>query len=197
MSVLDPACGSGSFLIESFRLLDEYWAAEQPGSTQDQVRERRSRILRENIFGIDLDPQAVEIAQLNLMLIAVDGRDLLPDLTRNIVVGNSLIERESAAKWFDGAHESAVAWDHISPQADGKFDVVVGNPPYIRAEGMDRAERDYFMGGAGFHPVGRFDIYSLFMGWDFSACAKAGASATSFRPHSGPKTTANGFGDNC
>jgi len=197
VSVLDPACGSGSFLIESFRLLDEYWAALQPGSTQDQVRDRRSRILRENIFGIDLDPQAVEIAQLNLMLIAVDGRDLLPDLTRNIVVGNSLIERESAAKWFDGAHESAVAWDHISPQADGKFDVVVGNPPYIRAEGMDRAERDYFMGGAGFHPVGRFDIYSLFMGWDFSACAKAGASATSFRPHSGPKTTANGFGDNC
>jgi type I restriction-modification system DNA methylase subunit len=161
--VLDPACGSGSFLIEAFRVLDEYWAALEPGNTTAQVRERRTRILKENIFGIDLDPQAVEIAQLNLMLIAVDSRDLLPDLTKNIVVGNSLIEREPAAKWFGAAPENAVEWKRISPEADGKFDVVIGNPPYIRAEGMDRAERDYFMGGGGFHPVGRFDIYALFM----------------------------------
>lgn len=161
--VLDPACGSGSFLIEAFRVLDDYWRAREPGSTREEIRERRTRILKENIFGIDLDPQAVEIAQLNLLLIAVDGRELLPDLTKNIVAGNSLIERTSADRWFGTAPDLAMEWDRITPESAGTFDVIVGNPPYIRAEGMDRAERDYYMSGAGFHPVGRFDIYTLFM----------------------------------
>ncbi len=161
LRVLDPACGSGSFLIEAFRVLDAYWARQDPDDSDEGIRQRRTRILRENLFGVDLDPRAVEIAQLNLLLVAVDRRDLLPDLSKNIVVGNSLLARDAATKHASAGPDVSVDWAAFG--SDGMFDAVIGNPPYIRAEAMDRAERDYFMRGAGFHPVGRFDIYALFM----------------------------------
>jgi type I restriction-modification system DNA methylase subunit len=160
LRVLDPACGSGSFLIEAFRVLDAYWAKQEPTTDEDEIRARRTRILRENLFGIDLDPQAVEIAQLNLLLVATDRRERLPDLTKNIVVANALFEDGRVPSAIAG-NAPAVRWTNLGHA--GKFDAIIGNPPYIRAEAMDRAERDYFMTGAGFHPVGRFDIYVLFL----------------------------------
>jgi hypothetical protein len=161
LRVLDPACGSGSFLVEAFGLLDTYWAGQEPPRTPADVRDRRVRILRENIFGVDLDPQAVEIAQLNLLLVALDQRELLPDLARNIVVANSLLEKGPSEQWFGEPPATAVDWRRLDPDGEGLFDVVIANPPYIRAEAMDRQQRNYFMQGGAFHPVGRFVRISL------------------------------------
>ncbi len=133
LRVLDLACGSGSFLIAAFDELDK-WFAQHDESLRDTAK-RRQHILRQNLFGVDLDPQAVEVTRLNLWLRAVDARERLPDIP-NIREGNSLIDES-----FD--------WKREFPQVfegDG-FDVVVGNPPYVRQEKIvdfkDYAETNY------------------------------------------------------
>jgi type I restriction-modification system DNA methylase subunit/REP element-mobilizing transposase RayT len=100
--VLDPACGSGSFLIEAFDTLDRWLAQREPDVPP---RERRRRILDENLYGVDLDEQAVEVARLNLLLRAADARERLPMLT-HIRRGNSLIDDpavvgDAAFRWED------------------------------------------------------------------------------------------------
>ena len=105
LRILDPACGSGSFLIEAFDVLDRWLA--QNGTEEDKhfPRRRRMRILQENLYGVDLDDQAVEVTRLNLMLRAASERGKLPLLT-HIQHGNSLIDDpvvagETAFKWTE------------------------------------------------------------------------------------------------
>jgi len=90
LKVLDPACGSGSFLIEAFDVLDRYHRRVRGDYTEFDFF-RRAEILTGNIYGVDLDAQAVEIARLNLLLKALNQRGQLPDLANNIRQGNSLI----------------------------------------------------------------------------------------------------------
>lgn len=105
IKVIDPACGSGSFLI---RVFDEFLKAyrrilkvPEGQTTLDEFSYRR-KILQNNIFGVDLDERAVEITKLNLMIKAIDkvkprdmeGAHLLPNLSLNIRCGNSLIGGE-------------------------------------------------------------------------------------------------------
>jgi hypothetical protein len=121
--ILDPACGSGSFLIGAFQFLIDYhtqWYLEHPEQevrhahpSLDFMREvrtdpdgskrlsvyRKAKILRNNLFGVDIDPQAVEITMMSLYLKALEGEQsqlppkqhLLPELKYNIMCGNSLI----------------------------------------------------------------------------------------------------------
>jgi len=121
--ILDPACGSGSFLIGAFQYLIDYhtqWYLEHPEQevrhahpSLDFMREvrtdpngsrrlsvyRKAKILRNNLFGVDIDPQAVEITMMSLYLKALEGEQsqlppkqhLLPELKYNIMCGNSLI----------------------------------------------------------------------------------------------------------
>ncbi len=125
LRILDPACGSGSFLIEAFDVLDS-WLAEH-GDERDKKfpQQRKMRILQENIYGVDLDPQAVEVARLNLLLRAARERKLLPMLD-NIKHGNSLIDDPAVAG------EAAFDWGEQfrAVMLAGGFDVVIGNPPY-------------------------------------------------------------------
>lgn len=153
--VLDPACGSGSFLIEAFRLLAAYWEDREPPADEMARQEQRVRILRDNIFGTDLDSQAVEIAQLNLLLVALSQRALLPDLRQNIVVGNSLVSvgREDA---FDFAAVFPF------PDAPGRFDIVIGNPPYIRSQLLGHTDREFYKSHYK-TAAGSFDTYQLFL----------------------------------
>jgi type I restriction-modification system DNA methylase subunit len=121
--ILDPACGSGSFLIGAFQYLIDYhvqWYLAHPEQevrhahpSLDFMREvhtnpdgakrlsvyRKAKILRHNLFGVDIDPQAVEITMMSLYLKALEGersqlpakQHLLPELKYNIMCGNSLI----------------------------------------------------------------------------------------------------------
>jgi type I restriction-modification system DNA methylase subunit len=154
VKVLDMACGSGSFLIEAFDVLDRYLAgvrgqnaASAAGDAHDHAR--RMEILTNNLYGVDLDAQAVEIAQLNLLLKAVNNRGRLPTLD-NIRQGNSLVsgtpaELEAAfgPNWRD---KQPFNWEDEFPQAmeHGGFDAVIGNPPYVSfgLRGLERAEKD-------------------------------------------------------
>ncbi|MCU0480730.1 MAG: N-6 DNA methylase, partial [Anaerolineae bacterium] len=115
--VLDPACGSGSFLIEAFDFLDRALETHLPNAS-----ERREHILKHNLYGVDLDEQAVEVTKLNLLLRAAYQRRLLPPLT-HIKHGDSL--DSSKFDWH-------AVFDDVF--ADGGFDVIIGNPPYVRQE---------------------------------------------------------------
>lgn len=159
--ILDPACGSGSFLTKAQDVLKRYYE-----STMEQLKKKEGEkidlyiskdyaslskdILTENIYGVDLDSQAAEIASVNLSLkILADMKEemKLPEVMgENIKVGNSLISnhRQDLEKYFKHPTEKKpFNWDeefsHVFEQ--GGFDVVIGNPPY-GAE-LDSEDRDY------------------------------------------------------
>lgn len=137
LTVLDPACGSGSFLIAAYdRLLRHYAEVRQLEGPEQLEQDERVAILTRHIYGVDLDPQAVEIARLNLVLRALKTRQLLPELDKNIVRGNSLIsgDAETLEGYFgkDWRQKHPLNWAERFPEimARGGFDVVIGNPPY-------------------------------------------------------------------
>jgi adenine-specific DNA-methyltransferase len=152
VKVLDMACGSGSFLIEAFDVLDRYLAGvrgQDAASAAGDVHDfaRRMEILTGNLYGVDLDAQAVEIARLNLLLKAVNQRGEMPELT-NIRQGNSLIsgkpEELEAAFGPDWRDKQPFDWEEQFPDImeRGGFDVIVMNPPYYLLQGRDQLQ-DY------------------------------------------------------
>ncbi len=152
--VVDPACGSGSFLIEAFDVLDRAWKTVEPDMP---AAERRRRILMENLYGVDLDPQAVEVTRLNLVLRASLERGRLPLLT-HIQRGNSLIDDPAVAG------DAAFDWRERFPQVfeQGGFDVVIGNPPYVRQESLGEAFKAYAASRYQTH-TGAADLYVYFI----------------------------------
>jgi len=130
ITVLDPACGSGSFLIKALELI--YKKYEEFGRKGQFVK---LQILSENIYGVDLDEQAVEIAQLNLLIAALETRMKMPNLD-NIRNGNSLISGsdEGLRKYFgkDWRDKKPFNWaeEFTDVFKQGGFDVVIGNPPW-------------------------------------------------------------------
>lgn len=150
IKVLDPACGSGSFLNAAYdKILDIL--TKQNAQTSLFAK---FDILKENIFGVDLDAQAVEIAQLNLLLKVLSQKTKLPTLQHNLRVGNSLVEKgDENLKPFVFSSEFNEVIEH------GGFDVIVGNPPYIK-EDTNRLAFD------GLHDSpyyqGKMDIWTLF-----------------------------------
>ena len=145
LKVLDPACGSGSFLIKAFDVLEDYYekhpieAQKRLDSTGDFYT-TKEQVLVNNIHGVDLDRKAVEIAQLNLLLKVAEKGHRLPLLQKNIQNGNSLIDDESVA----GAQ--AFKWEDkfADIMKDGGFDVIVGNPPYVNIFNIHEPDRSYF-----------------------------------------------------
>ena len=138
--VLDPACGSGAFLIEAFEQL--YQAYQQSNDRLTELRGYRPfldldrRILQNNLYGVDLNGEAVQVARLGLWIKTAQRGKALTGLDHTLRVGNSLIaDPQVDPRAFD--------WPAAFPEVferDGKvveragFDVVVGNPPYIRQE---------------------------------------------------------------
>ena len=176
LRILDPACGSGSFLIGAYQFLldwhrDQYvndgtekWAkGKTPRLYQSHKGEwrlttdERKRILLNNIYGVDIDHQAVEVTKLSLLLKVLEGEDeqsigrqmtlfqerVLPDLSNNIKCGNSLIgpdfyENRQMSLLDDEEmyRVNAFNWNAEFPEIikNGGFDAVIGNPPYVRQE---------------------------------------------------------------
>mgnify|MGYP001626196556 CR=1 FL=1 len=129
--ILDPACGSGSFLIRAYKELENYWKQNsdfaQLTLDSEEFYSKKVEILKNNIFGVDLDPKAVEIAQLNLLLQISERKHRLPLLQNNIKVGNSLIDDPSVS-------DRAFKWEEQFPEImkEEGFDIVIGNPPYFK-----------------------------------------------------------------
>ncbi|MBI2864415.1 MAG: N-6 DNA methylase [Chloroflexi bacterium] len=196
LAVLDPACGSGSFLIYAYQVLAEFYRRLNDDIAQEQARLVRKAtqlslmehleeirhlpapvadypdvILREHLFGVDLDPEAAEIAAVNLTMQAfADSRNkkLPVILNENIKVGNSLIsggEAELSPYFGDRWREKRPfnwAGEFPAVMACGGFDVVLGNPPYVRIQSLQEQERDYFRDHFE-TSFGSFDLYILFI----------------------------------
>ena len=158
LRVLDPACGSGSFLLGAYQyLLDYYrnWYAEHPlkGGRKEAYQgrgdqwllttEEKKRILRTHIYGVDIDSQAVEVTKLSLLLKVLEGESqatlgqtmpmwqerALPDLSENIKCGNSLIG-------YDYLEQASLLDDEEMHRVN-PFDWKAGFPDAMAAGGFD------------------------------------------------------------
>ncbi len=172
VKILDPSCGSGSFLIRAFDELLEYHAKEGGKSITDMEQYERLRILSANIHGVDLDRQAVEICRLNLLLRSLKNRQQLEMLKDNIKQGNSLISGvdEELKEYFgDGWRaKHPFNWDGEFADIMGKggFDVVIGNPPYVGSLDLSKSTGDKtkeFFRTKYKSATGVFDLYVLFL----------------------------------
>lgn len=134
LSICDPACGSGAFLnaaldflINEHNLLDEMSAKLLGGGLV--FPDVENAILENNLYGVDINDESVEIAKLALWLRTAKPNRKLNSLNNNIKCGNSLISdpKVAGSKAFD--------WQSEFPQVfeKGGFDVVIGNPPYVFA----------------------------------------------------------------
>lgn len=132
LTICDPACGSGAFLnqaldflIEEHKYIDEL-QAKLFGDTFI-LSDVENSILENNLFGVDLNEESVEIAKLSLWLRTAQPNRKLNDLSVNIKCGNSLIDDPEIAG------DKAFNWQQAFPQvfAKGGFDVIIGNPPYV------------------------------------------------------------------
>ncbi|MDR3292017.1 MAG: Eco57I restriction-modification methylase domain-containing protein [Methanobrevibacter sp.] len=147
IKIIDPACGSGAFLnkatdillnihktvhdmkYENNKSLDPYF---------DDIGSRRKIILN-NIYGVDLNEESIEITKLAMFLKIAKKGLKLPNLDKNIKCGNSLI---SDSNFIDNAFN----WEKEYPEVfknDG-FDIVIGNPPYVRIQNIPHTEIDYY-----------------------------------------------------
>jgi hypothetical protein len=197
LSVLDPACGSGSFLLGAYQyLLDwhlNWYVNDGPVKHKKEVYYRnggdwrlttaeRKRILLNNIYGVDIDAQAVEVTKLSLLLKVLEGESqqslqshytlfherALPDLDNNIKCGNSLIgtDFENGSLFPDPDELERVNvfdWETAFPRAmnAGGFDAIIGNPPYIRMEEFKEL-KDYLQRHYEVHDE-RTDFYAYFI----------------------------------
>ncbi len=217
LRILDPACGSGSFLIGAYRYLLDWhlnWYVE--GGPEKHARGRnpklyrgpagdwrlttaeKKRILLNNIYGVDIDPQAVEVTKLSLLLKVLEGESgetltnqlrllrerALPDLDGNIKCGNSLIGRDffngqqlalfdEEERWrinvFDW-HDEKHGFGKI--MASGGFDAVIGNPPYVRMEAF-KEQKVYLRQHYVSHNE-RSDLYVYFVERELNLLREAG-----------------------
>ena len=202
IKIIDPACGSGSFLLGVYEYLLsyhlEYYKSKKQntkfrGVKDDVLNESgeglslwlKKRILVNNIFGVDIDANAVEVSKLSLLLKCLEGETqaslmnnaslfgerALPSLEDNIKCGNSLIgsdfyhneemllldeDMQYRINCFDFEAEFKQVFQN------GGFDCVVGNPPYIQLQGMEKEFKVGYQSGnyKTYHSMG--DIYQLF-----------------------------------
>jgi hypothetical protein len=208
LRVLDMACGSGSFLLGAYQcLLDhclKWYIDNGPKSSPTAVYAARAgdwrltisekkRLLTTHIFGVDIDPQAVEVSKLSLLLKVLEGESAetvgdtmrlfhqraLPNLSDNIKCGNSLIGPDYfTGRLFDKipdaeeyARVNAFDWKREFPEVfssktTGGFDCVIGNPPYIRIQTMKETaplEVEIYKELYKTARQGNYDIYVVFI----------------------------------
>ena len=131
IKIVDPACGAGIFLLGAYQYLLD-WHKKHFGKL---TLAKRRKILTECIFGVDIDPLAVEMTKYCLSMKCTNGKDFALDLDNNIKCGNSLIDLDYYDNQLDFGEERKVkpfSWKKAFPDAfkQGGFDCVIGNPPW-------------------------------------------------------------------
>lgn len=152
LKICDPACGSGAFLNQALDFLvsehhqiDEYSFNINYGSSENHkqkvftLRYIETKILENNLYGVDINEEAVEIAKLSLWLRSAEKGRKLNDLSNRIKQGDSLIDAPSVAG------ELAFSWEKEFPEVfeSGGFDCIIGNPPYVRVQQLRYEVIDY------------------------------------------------------
>lgn len=163
IKIIDPACGSGAFLITAFEFLLNYNKYLDDKifdlvGTSDLFSDRTKEILQNNIFGVDLNKESVEITKLSLWLKTANKNKTLASLENNIKCGNSLIDDPEIAG------NLAFNWEKEFPEifANGGFDIVVGNPPYVLCQPSNTSEQTLkFYNGFEVSSY-KIDLYHLF-----------------------------------
>lgn len=161
VTMLDPACGGGAFLIEALKALQRATPLVPA-----------SEILRTSIFGVDIDSGAVELCRLLLQLASIDlgcHPAMMPDLSSNIRSGNSLLSPDDFPQ-FDASgtlEKQAFSFEESFPEimAQGGFTCVLGNPPYGLSRGEQLSARENMLLKNKFrnYREGKVNKYMLFM----------------------------------
>ena len=163
ITILDPACGSGaflnaalSFLIKEHGLIDELEAKISDSSLV--FHDIDKDILENNLYGVDINEESVEIAQLSLWLRTAKPHRKLNSMNQNIKCGNSLISDPAIAgdKAFDWQKEFPKVFER------GGFDVVIGNPPYVNMANIKNENERKFYQNNYITVKNKCDLYSIF-----------------------------------
>ena len=212
LKILDPSCGSGSFLIGVYQYLLEWYRDyylknptrnspiyESISGWQLTTTEKK-KILLDNIFGVDIDAQAVEVTKLSLLLRVLEGESqesvtnqlrlfkerALPDLDNNIKCGNSLI----GSDFYDKVQMNLLREEEVyrinvfdwqqefsSIMKSGGFDTIIGNPPYIRIQTLKEwaaKETEFYKQTYLSASKGNYDICVVFLEKGLSLLNKIG-----------------------
>jgi len=167
LTICDPACGSGAFLNQAL----EFLIAEHAYTDELEIklfgegipfRYVTDKILENNLFGVDINEESVEIAKLSLWLRTAEKGRKLTSLNNNIKCGNSLVDDPKIAG------DLAFNWEKSFPDvfAKGGFDVVITNPPYVRADspGNLLPFRKYMVSCGKYQTLkGKWDLYIPFI----------------------------------
>lgn len=160
IKILDPACGSGAFLNAAFDYLYQKGTeinnhlAELEGG-QVSLFDLDKHILKYNLYGVDINQESIEITKLSLWLKTANKRDPLTSLDENILCGNSVVDDDK----FD---TNSFNWQEAFAEVfeNGGFDIVIGNPPYVRQELIVSIKPHLRKKYKTFH--GRADLYVYF-----------------------------------
>ena len=163
ITILDPACGSGAFLNAALQflmaehsLIDEMEA--KVSGVEIVFRDIENCILENNLYGVDINEESVEIAQLSLWLRTAKPHRKLNTLSENIKCGNSLISDTEIAgfKAFDWHKEFPKVFEK------GGFDIVIGNPPYVNIANIQNERERKFYQKSYSTVKNKCDLYSIF-----------------------------------
>lgn len=164
ITICDPACGSGAFLNQALEFLISEHAFIDELNTQlfggsIVFPNVGNHILEKNLFGVDINEESIEIAKLSLWLRTAEKGRKLTALNKNIKCGNSLIDDPVVAG------DKAFSWEQEFPEvfARGGFDVVIGNPPYVKRQNVSDEKQILFLERNYQSATYNFDLYLLFI----------------------------------